>query len=85
LGELIVYDADENHSVQRIKIGDGVSNVNALPFVNTPDWNAAEGEEGYVKNRTHWVEKSLEPLVFPEGTWTTQDLSELYGFDCYLH
>lgn len=32
-GELIVYDADENYSVPRLKIGDGNTNVNDLPFV----------------------------------------------------
>jgi hypothetical protein len=31
-GELIVYDIDENHTHERIKIGDGVQNVNSLPF-----------------------------------------------------
>lgn len=33
-GEIIVYDIDENYSYERFKIGDGVQNVNALPFVN---------------------------------------------------
>ena len=33
-GELIVYDIDENYSYQRLKIGDGTSNVNDLPFMN---------------------------------------------------
>lgn len=33
-GEIIVYDIDENYSYERIKIGDGVQNVNALPFVD---------------------------------------------------
>lgn len=33
-GELIVYDIDANYSYQRIKIGDGETNVNALPFVD---------------------------------------------------
>lgn len=33
-GEIIVYDIDENYNYERIKIGDGVQNVNALPFVN---------------------------------------------------
>lgn len=33
-GELIVYDIDENYNYERIKIGDGVQNVNALPFVD---------------------------------------------------
>lgn len=32
-GEIIVYDIDENYNYERIKIGDGVQNVNALPFV----------------------------------------------------
>lgn len=33
-GELIVYDVDEAHSYERVKIGDGVQNVNDLPFYN---------------------------------------------------
>lgn len=33
-GEIIVYDIDTNYSYERIKIGDGVHNVNTLPFVN---------------------------------------------------
>lgn len=33
-GEIIIYDIDENYSYERIKIGDGVQNVNALPFVD---------------------------------------------------
>jgi hypothetical protein len=33
-GELIVYDIDDNHAYERIKIGDGQRNVNALPFVD---------------------------------------------------
>lgn len=33
-GELIVYDIDSTHSYERIKIGDGQKNVNALPFVD---------------------------------------------------
>ena len=32
-GEIIVYDIDSNHSYKRIKIGDGATNVNNLPFV----------------------------------------------------
>ena len=31
-GEIIIYDADEEYTYQRLKIGDGVSNVNELPF-----------------------------------------------------
>lgn len=36
----------------------------------TPNWNAAEGEDGYIENRTHWAEQSYEVIV-PETTETT--------------
>lgn len=38
-GELIVYDPDEYHSYPRLKIGDGETNVNALPFLDKAIWN----------------------------------------------
>ena len=31
--ELIVYDPDENYDYPRIKIGDGKTNINSLPFI----------------------------------------------------
>ena len=31
-GEIIVYDADANHSTPRIRIGDGTTKINELPF-----------------------------------------------------
>ena len=31
-GEIVVYDIDENYSYERFKIGDGITNVNNLPF-----------------------------------------------------
>lgn len=33
-GEIIVYDIDDNYNYERIKIGDGVQNVNDLPFAD---------------------------------------------------
>ena len=33
-GEFIVYDRDDNYTYERFKIGDGITLVNALPFVN---------------------------------------------------
>ena len=33
-GEMIVYDIDDNYGYERIKVGDGVQNVNDLPFVD---------------------------------------------------
>ena len=32
-GEIIIYDTDENYSYPRIKIGDGETNINNLPFI----------------------------------------------------
>lgn len=32
-GELIIYDVDASHSKARVKIGDGETNVNSLPFI----------------------------------------------------
>ena len=56
--EIVVYDADENFDLQRIKIGDGTTPVGKLKFAGgaQADWNAAEGEPGHVLNRTHWVD-----------------------------
>lgn len=34
VGEIIIYDKDENYSYERLKIGDGIQNVNNLPFVD---------------------------------------------------
>lgn len=33
-GEIIVYDVDNSYNYERFKIGDGVQNVNDLPFVD---------------------------------------------------
>lgn len=33
--ELIIYDADATHNYKRIKIGDGVTKVNSLKFVDS--------------------------------------------------
>ena len=42
-GEVIVYDKDSTHSYQRIKVGDGVTNVNDLPFTSSqPEWTQTE-------------------------------------------
>ena len=32
-GEIIIYDKDDTHPYERIKIGDGSTKVNALPFI----------------------------------------------------
>ena len=32
VGEIVIYDPDDNYDYPRIKIGDGVKTINALPF-----------------------------------------------------
>ena len=38
-GELIIYSADETHAFSRLKIGDGTTNVVALPFIDSGTLN----------------------------------------------
>ena len=67
-GEIIVYDIDENYTYERFKIGDGVTNVNDLPFASaTPDWSVNDpNAAGYIENRTHWIGTAEAPLTFDE-------------------
>ena len=44
--EIIIYDEDENYSYKRIKIGDGETGVNALPFYSS-DWNNLQNRPFY--------------------------------------
>lgn len=44
-GEIIIYDEDDNYDYKRIKIGNGIDNVNDLDFiVNKEDIPAAAAE-----------------------------------------
>ena len=38
-GEIIIYDIDDTHNYERLKIGDGLLNVNQLLFVNDIDYS----------------------------------------------
>lgn len=44
-GELIIYDIDEFCSFERFKIGDGITNVNDLPFGDDAKVDIYQGEE----------------------------------------
>jgi hypothetical protein len=78
-GELIVYDVDENCNYERIKMGDGVTNVNELPFISPQaDWNQNdENAPDYVKNRTHY--SGLQHITF------TGDTDGLDVYNGYLY
>ena len=54
-GELIVYDIDENYNYERLKIGDGAQNVNALPFVSDALKTELLGQIGVVDGKVDAV------------------------------
>lgn len=68
-GELIIYDVDDTYDYERIKIGDGVQNVNDLPFIS---------EQFPVRTLSWLAEKYPELVVVSEGTNTRR-----YSF--YFH
>ena len=56
--EIIIYKPDENYSYSRIKIGDGVTGVNDLPFVVDTD--------GYLASKD-WVDEQIAAIDFPDA------------------
>ena len=52
-GEIIIYEADSDYGYERMKIGDGSTKVNDLPFViGAKDWNQNNPTASdYIKNR----------------------------------
>ena len=52
-GEIIIYEADSDYGYERMKIGDGSTKVNDLPFViGEKDWNQNDPTASdYIKNR----------------------------------
>lgn len=43
-GEIIIYDIDSNHTYERIKIGDGTTKVNNLPFADANKVDKVSGK-----------------------------------------
>lgn len=66
VGELIVYDADENYSYSRVKMGDGINFVIDLPFI---------GEEKANKDEATFIyQQPEEPDNAPVGAlWVDTD------------
>lgn len=75
-GELIIYDIDENYPYERIKIGDGVTNVNELPFAvqdyvdallsNIPTIYVAETAPESASVGSIWVDTSVTTTTSAE-------------------
>lgn len=71
-GELIVYDIDNNYSYERIKIGDGVQNVNALPFI----------DDSYVSvHQQTLTEAQKEQARTNIGAVSMEEVEELMGIE----
>ena len=62
-GEIIVYDIDSSHSYERIKIGDGTTNVISLPYVSEAvvDAELSATSENPVQNKT--VKAALDKKI----------------------
>ena len=79
-GELIVYDIDSNYSYERIKIGDGVQNVNALPFYAGSWEDLADKPFGVetILNRTTMHETTIDNTsVASNERYLGYDISDL--------
>ena len=61
-GELIIYSPDENHTASRLKIGDGVTVVTELPFVDV-----SAGSEIDINNIT--AARVAHKLTFGDGAF----------------
>ena len=60
-GEIIVYDVDENYSYSRFKIGDGILNVNDLPFSGEGEKIYKQGEEPVdAEEGALWIDTDVE-------------------------
>lgn len=64
---------------------DGIANAGG------GDWNAKEGEAGYVKNRTHWEEEGEPVQILPEtkvvidgGQGSVENVLPLIGDETYV-
>ena len=60
-GELIIYDIDTNNSSPRLKIGDGVTTVNNLPFIIkvTPDAPLPDDDDVIITEYTYFYDGDL--------------------------
>ena len=50
-GEMVIYSVDENYEYARVKIGDGITNVNELSFITSHNMDV------YVGSTQHWNSK----------------------------
>ena len=80
-GEIIIYDPDPNFTQPRFKVGDGVTPINDLPFVEVlPDWNQNdETAKDYIKNRPTWTSDTVMEIAYGEYTSEFHEDLGIYG------
>jgi hypothetical protein len=74
--EIIVYKPDENNEKARLKIGDGVSGVNELPFaISQPDYlqNNVNADD-YIKNKPFYSEGEKTEVIVDKTIIASQKL-----------
>ena len=89
-GEIIIYDADENYSYPRIKVGDGVKDINSLSFITDALETVVANKldknnpvyEGTLSNATS---NAMGYYAVAEGSRTTAsgDYSHAEGYSSY--
>lgn len=79
-GELIIYDKDSTYDYERFKIGDGIQNVNLLPFANDTKVDKVDGKQlstnDYTteeKNKLAGIEDGANKTVVDDALSTTSE------------
>lgn len=86
-GEMIIYSPDENHSVPRLKVGNGEDYLESLPFTND-ELIMKNGTASYWKTNKSYIPKAGEIIVITstsgsqlkvgDGSTTVENLN-VYG------
>ena len=84
-GEIIIYDADNNYTYERLKIGDGATSINSLPFVNDDVQNLINtlvGDVSVSEQISNAIENKKEKdliVTYQNGSkyYATHDVSEI--------
>ena len=76
-GEIIIYDEDENYSHKRIKIGDGETNVNQLPFLKDKSLEEAIDEVSE-NSKVFYVTVTMTDENYGTPDKTLTEINEAY-------
>ena len=74
-GEIIVYDIDDNHTVERFKIGDGKTTAINLPFYLEHEIDSILARITYLANNTIDANYSNGELIITKGITIPENLT----------